>query len=126
MRRLISQGSPYETKIGYSRAVVDGDWIFVSGTTGYNYKTMEISPDPYEQTVQTLKNVAWALEQAGAGFADVVRVRYILPDAQDFEACWPALKDAFGNSRPAATMMSAGLIDPAMKIEIEVTARKPE
>ncbi len=126
MRRLISQGSPYETKIGYSRAVVDGDWIFVSGTTGYDYKTMEISPDPYEQTVQTLKNVAWALEQAGAGFADVVRVRYILPNTQDFEACWPALKDAFGNSRPAATMMSAGLIDPAMKIEIEVTARKPE
>ena len=126
MRRLISQGSPYETKIGYSRAVVDGDWIFVSGTTGYDYKTMEISPDPYEQTVQTLKNVAWALEQAGAGFADVVRVRYILPNTQDFEACWPALKDAFGNSRPAATMVSAGLIDPAMKIEIEVTARKPE
>ncbi len=126
MRRLISQGSPYETKIGYSRAVVEGDWIFVSGTTGYDYETMEISPDPYEQTVQTLKNVAWALEQAGAGFADVVRVRYILPDAQDFESCWPALKDAFGNSRPAATMISAGLIDPAMKIEIEVTARKPE
>ena len=126
MRRLISQGSPYETQIGYSRAVVDGNWIFVSGTTGYNYKTMEISPDPYEQTVQTLKNVAWALEQAGAGFADVVRVRYILPNTQDFESCWPALKDAFGNSRPAATMISAGLIDPAMKIEIEVTARKPE
>ncbi len=121
MRRLISQGSPYETKIGYSRAVVDGDWIFVSGTTGYDYETMEISSDPYEQT---LKNIAWALDQAGAGFADVVRVHYILPNAEDFEACWPALKQAFGDSRPAATMFSAGLIDPAMKIEIEVTARK--
>jgi len=126
MRRLISQGSPYEKKVGYSRAVIDGEWIFVSGTTGYNYQTMKISPDPYVQTVQTLKNIAWALEQANASFADVVRVRYILPDADDFEACWPALTDAFGKSRPAATMICAGLIDPTMKIEIEVTARKPE
>ena len=125
MRKLISQGSPYETKIGYSRAVIEGDWIFVSGTTGYNYETMEISEDPYEQAAQTLRNIEWALQQADAGFGDVVRVRYILPDADDFEPCWPALQRAFGQSRPAATMFTAGLIDPAMKIEIEVTARKP-
>lgn len=124
MRKLISQGSPYEAKIGYSRAVVEGDWVFVSGTTGYNYETMEISPEPGEQAAQTLRNIDWALKQAGSSFADVVRVRYILPNADDFEACWPALKAAFGKTRPAATMISAGLIDPAMKIEIEVTARK--
>jgi len=124
MRKLISQGSPYETKISYSRAVVDGNWIFVSGTTGYDYETMEISDDPGEQTAQTLRNIKWALTQADASFTDVVRVNYILPNADDFEACWPALKAAFGEVRPAATMISAGLIDPAMKIEIEVTARK--
>lgn len=124
MRKLISQGSPFEAKIGYSRAVVDGDWIFVSGTTGYNYETMEISPDVAEQTAQTLRNIEWALKQADASLADVVRVHYILPDASEFEACWPALRAAFGDVRPAATMFSAGLIDPAMKIEIEVTARR--
>ncbi len=123
MRKLISQGSPFEAKIAYSRAVVDGDWIFVSGTTGYNYETMKISPDVAEQTAQTLRNIEWALTQAGASLTDVVRVHYILPDANDFEACWPALRAAFGDVRPAATMFSAGLIDPAMKIEIEVTAR---
>ncbi len=124
MRKLISQGSPFEEKIGYSRAVVDGDWIFVAGTTGFDYDTMTISDDVAEQAAQALKNIQWALEQAGASLDDVVRVHYILPDASDFEPCWPVLGDAFATARPAATMFAAGLADPAMKIEIEVTARK--
>jgi len=125
-RRLISQGSVFEEKVSYSRAVVDGDWIFVSGTTGYDYETREISPDVAEQTTQCLKNIEWALTEAGASMKDIVRVHYILPDASEFEACWPALRAVFDDVRPAATMFTAGLIDPAMKIEIEVTARKSE
>lgn len=125
MRRLISSGSPFEADIGYSRALVDGDWVFVSGTTGFDYATMTISDDVAEQAAQTLRNIAAALADAGSGFADVVRVRYILPDSHDFPACWPALRQAFGAVRPAATMISAGLADPRMKIEIEVTARLP-
>ena len=108
--------------IGYSRAVVVGDQIFVAGTTGFDYASMTISEDPAEQADQCLKNIGWALEQAGSGFADVVRVHYILPDAKDFEPCWPVLKKYFGEVRPAATMFTAGLQDPRMKIEIEVTA----
>ncbi len=122
-RRLISSGSTFEAEIGYSRAVVDGDWVFVSGTTGFDYTDMTISDDVAAQAEQTLKNIAAALAEAGASFADVVRVRYILPDAADFPACWPALRAAFGDVRPAATMIQAGLADPRMKIEIEVTAR---
>lgn len=122
-RRLISSGSSFEADIGYSRAVVDGDWVFVSGTTGFDYADMTISEDVAVQTAQTLSNIEQALSQAGAGFADVVRVRYILPDAADFPACWPALRAVFGQVRPAATMMQAGLADLRMKIEIEVTAR---
>ena len=122
-RRLISSGSSFEADIGYSRAVVDGDWVFVSGTTGFDYADMTISEDVAVQAEQTLSNIAQALFQAGAAFADVVRVRYILPDAADFPACWPALRAAFGEVRPAATMIQAGLADPRMKIEIEVTAR---
>lgn len=122
-RRLISSGSSFEADIGYSRAVVDGDWVFVSGTTGFDYADMTISEDVAVQAEQTLSNIAQALSQAGAAFADVVRVRYILPDAADFPACWPALRAAFGEVRPAATMIQAGLADPRMKIEIEVTAR---
>ena len=122
-RRLISSGSTFEAEIGYSRAVVDGDWVFVSGTTGFDYTDMTISDDVAAQAEQTLKNIAAALSEAGASFADVVRVRYILPDAADFPACWPALRAAFGDVRPAATMIQAGLADPRMKIEIEVTAR---
>ncbi|MCP5086091.1 MAG: RidA family protein [Rhodobacteraceae bacterium] len=125
MRKLISQGSPFETKIGYSRAVVDGDWVFVAGTTGFDYATMDISDDPCEQARQCFHNIAWALNQAGASLDDVVRVHYIVPDPADFEATWPALKEALGDVRPAATMFSAGLADPRMKIEIEVTARLP-
>lgn len=124
MRRLISSGSTFEHDIGYSRAVVDGDWIFVSGTTGFDYATMSIAPGVAEQTRQCLENIAQALREADAGFADVVRVRYILPSAEDFPACWPALKAAFGAVRPAATMIEAGLIDKRVKIEIEVTARR--
>ncbi len=125
MRHLISSGSPYESEIGYSRAVVDGDWVFVSGTTGFDYATMTLPDDVEAQTRQALANIADALTQAGCGFDDVVRVRYILPVASDFPACWPALRDAFQIARPAATMIAAGLLDARMKIEIEVTARKP-
>jgi 2-iminobutanoate/2-iminopropanoate deaminase len=123
-RKLISKGSPFEEKIGYSRAVVDGDWIFVAGTTGYDYSTMEISDNVAAQAEQCLRNIEWALSEAGASLKDVLRVHYILPDPSDFEACWPALRTAFSDIRPAATMFSAGLADPKMKIEIEVTARR--
>jgi len=123
MRKLISSGSRFEEDIGYSRAVVDGEWVFVSGTSGFDYATMSISPDVAEQTEQTLRNIAAALTEAGASFAHIVRVTYIVPVPADFAACWPALKRYFGEVRPAATMISAGLADPRMKIEIEVTAR---
>ena len=123
-RRLISSGSTFEQEIGYSRAVVDGDWVFVSGTTGFDYATMTIGEGVLEQTEQCLKNIEVALRQAGASLSDVVRVRYILPDASEFPQCWPVLRAHFGAIRPAATMISAGLADPRMRIEIEVTARK--
>jgi len=121
-RRLISSGSTFEKSIGYSRAVVDGEWIFVSGTTGFDYSNMTIEEDAVAQCEQALKNIAAALKQADAGFADVVRVHYLLTNAGDFEKCWPAMGKAFGNVRPAATMMVVGLADARMKIEIEVTA----
>lgn len=125
MRKLISSGSPFEADIGYSRAVVDGEWVFVAGTTGFDYAAMTISPDVREQAEQTLRNIGLALAEAGSSFADVVRVRYILPDVADFEPCWPVLRRYFGDVRPAATMIAAGLSDPRMRIEIEVTARRP-
>jgi len=124
MRRLISSGSRFEAEIGFSRALVDGEWIFVSGTTGYDYATMTIDDDVVVQTEQCLRNIQSALEQAGASFRDVVRVRYILPDGDDFPRCWPALKRVFGDVRPAATMIVASLIDRRIKVEIEVTARR--
>jgi enamine deaminase RidA (YjgF/YER057c/UK114 family) len=124
LRHLISSGSPFEAEIGYSRAVVCGDWVFVSGTTGFDYRTMTISDDVAEQARQALSNIEAALKQADASFADVVRVNYVVPRAADFEACWPALREAFGTARPAAMMISAGLLDARMKIEIEVTALK--
>ncbi|MBT9504278.1 MAG: RidA family protein [Burkholderiaceae bacterium] len=123
-RRLISSGSTFEHDIGYSRAVVDGDWVFVSGTTGFDYQTMTVSDDLLEQTEQCLKNIGAALSEAGAGFTDIVRITYVLPNAAEFPACWPVLRRYFGEVRPAAMMISAGLADPRMKIEIEVTARK--
>jgi enamine deaminase RidA (YjgF/YER057c/UK114 family) len=122
-RRLISTGSTFESEIGFSRAVVDGDFVFVSGTTGFNYKTMAIAEGILEQTEQCLRNIADVLDQAGATMADVVRVTYIVPKGDEFRQCAPVLKKHFGESRPAATMISAGLIDPRMRIEIEVTAR---
>ena len=121
-RKLISQGSPFEAKIGYSRAVVQGDWVFVAGTTGYNYATMEISESIVEQTKQCIKNIEWALKEAGSGMSDIVRVKYILPNGDDWPDCWEPLRVAFGDIRPAATMFVAGLSDAPMKIEIEVTA----
>ncbi len=124
MRKLISSGSRFEAEIGYSRAVVDGDWVFVAGTTGFDYAAMTISTDVVEQAEQTLRNIGQALADAGSSFADVVRVRYILPDAADFEPCWPVLRRYFGEVRPAATMIAAGLSDPRMRVEIEVTARR--
>jgi enamine deaminase RidA (YjgF/YER057c/UK114 family) len=124
MRQLISSGSSFEKDIGYSRAVVDGDWIFVSGTTGFDYATMTISDNAIEQAEQCLRNIEKALTDAGSRFSDIVRVRYILPKVEDFEPCWPVLRRYFGEVRPAATMIAAGLSDPRMKIEIEVTARK--
>ena len=123
-RRLISSDSPFEAQIGYSRAVVAGDWVFVSGTTGFDYATMSISDGLPEQTEQCLKNIESALREAGSSLKDVVRVTYILPDGAGFEQCWPVLRKYFGEVRPAATMISAGLADPRMKIEIEVTALK--
>jgi enamine deaminase RidA (YjgF/YER057c/UK114 family) len=121
-RKLISSGSTFEAQIGYSRAVVAGEWIFVSGTTGFDYSTMTISDDLLVQTEQVLKNIEAALRQAGSGLKDVVRVTYILPNGSEFEKCWPVLRKYFGDVRPAATMISAGLADPRIKIEIEVTA----
>jgi enamine deaminase RidA (YjgF/YER057c/UK114 family) len=122
-RILINSGSSFESEIGYSRAVVDGDWIFVSGTTGFDYATMTIAEGLLEQTEQCMKNIEQALRQAQAGLDDVVRVTYMLPNASEFRDCWPVLRKYFGNIRPAATMISAGLADPRMRIEIEVTAR---
>ena len=123
-RTLISSGSTFEAEIGYSRAVAQGDWVFVSGTTGFDYARMSISDDLQEQTEQCLQNIESALRQAGSGMHDVVRVTYVLPNGGDFPQCWPVLRRYFGQIRPAATMISAGLADPRMKIEIEVTALK--
>src|SRR5881394_708731 len=122
--QLISQGSRFERDMAYSRAVVDGDWIFVSGTTGFDYATMSISGSLLQQTEQCLKNIESALRQAGSSLKDVVRVTYVLPNGAEFEQCWPVLRKYFGDVRPAAMMISAGLADPRMRIEIEVTAHK--
>ncbi len=124
--RRISSGSAYEPKIGYCRAVVADGWVHVSGTVGNDHATMTTPENVVDQCALALGHIENALESAGAGFADVVRVHYILPNRNDFEPCWPLLKQAFGENPPAATMIEAGLIDPAMKIEIEVTARLPK
>jgi len=123
-RRLISSGSPFEAEIGYSRALVQDDWIFVSGTTGFDYATMTISSDVATQAGQCLKNIEHALKQAESSLSDIVRITYIVPNPTDFEPCWPVLRKYLEHIRPAATMISAGLADPRMKIEIEVTARR--
>src|SRR5882762_3593403 len=123
-RKLVSSGSRFEAEIGYSRAVVDGDWVFVSGITGFDYRSMTISDSVTEQTEQCLRNIQSALEHAGAGLRDVVRVTYVLPETKDFPQCWPILRRYLGDVRPAATMISAGLADPRIRIEIEVTAHR--
>ena len=124
MRSLISSGSSFEKVVGYSRAVVDGEWVFVSGTTGFDYETMTISDDPVVQTRKAFENIRTALEQAGASLADVVRVHYIVPHAEDWQTIAPVLGEHFADVRPAATAMVAGLVDPRMRVEIEVTARR--
>ena len=121
-RKLISSGSDFEEKIGYSRAVVDGNTVFVSGTTGYDYDTMTISENVVEQADQCFKNIEKALHEAGSKLSDIVRVNYVFPDKNDFEPCWPILQQYLGSVRPAAMVVIAGLLDDKMKIEIEVTA----
>jgi enamine deaminase RidA (YjgF/YER057c/UK114 family) len=123
-RKLISSGSIYEEQAAYSRAVVDGDWIFVSGTTGFDYSTMTIADDIESQTEQCFKNIITCLKDADSDLNDIVRVLYIVPKANEFERCWPILRKYLGNIRPAATMLSSGLADPRMKIEIQVTAKR--
>ena len=123
-RQRISSGSSFEETIGYSRAVVHENWVFVSGTTGFDYSNMTIADDIVTQTDQCLRNIAAALAQAGSSLSDVVRVNYVVPNADEFPLCWPTLRQYFGEIRPAAMMISAGLADPRMKIEIEVTAIK--
>jgi enamine deaminase RidA (YjgF/YER057c/UK114 family) len=124
VRRLISSGSRFESEAGYSRAVVDGEWVFVAGTTGFDYSQMTISEDPAEQARQAFRNIEKALAEAGGTLADVVRVRYYVPNAADWPAIVPLLGEVFGAIRPAATALICGLVDPRMKIEIEVTARR--
>lgn len=125
MRKRITTGSPFEVQIGYSRAVVADGWVFVAGTTGYDYATMTMPDDVVDQCSNAIATISGALAEAGASLDDVVRVRYILPDPSDWPPCWPVVSKAFAAARPAATMMSANLQEPAMKIEIEVTARMP-
>ena len=126
MRRLISSGSPFEAEAGYSRAVVDGEWIFVAGTTGFDYAAMTIAEDPAEQARQVFRNIEKALGEAGAGLADIVRVRYYVPNIGDWPTIAPVLGEVLGTIRPAATALVCGLVDPRMKIEIEVTARRQQ
>jgi enamine deaminase RidA (YjgF/YER057c/UK114 family) len=125
-RRLVASGSPFEAEIAYSRAVALGPWVLVAGTTGFDYRTMAIDPDPARQCEQALDNIEAALAEVDAGLADLVRVRYILPDPADFPPCWPVLRRRLGAARPAATMLVAGLIDPRLRIEIEATAYRAE
>lgn len=124
-RRLISSGSAFEGTMGYSRAVVEGPFAWVSGTTGYDYAAMTISSDPAEQADQALANIEAALGKAGFAMADVVRVRYLLTGKEHFDAIVPVLGKWFGDIRPAATLEVVGLLDDAMLIEVEVTAYKP-
>ena len=125
-RHRISSGSRFEEEIGYSRAVVDGDHVWVSGTTGYDYAAMTIADDVVAQADQAFRNIGQALAQAGASLDDVVRVLFIVPRREDWEPCWPVVKRHLGNARPASTLIHAGLQTDAMRIEIEVTARLPK
>jgi enamine deaminase RidA (YjgF/YER057c/UK114 family) len=125
-RRRISSGSRFEAEIGYSRAVVDGDHVWVSGTTGYDYARMAIEEDVVAQAEQAFRNIAAALAEAGATLDDVVRVLFIVPRREDWEPCWPVVRRHLGRARPASTLIHAGLQTDAMRIEIEVTARLPQ
>jgi enamine deaminase RidA (YjgF/YER057c/UK114 family) len=124
-RRRISSGSRFEAEIGYSRAVVDGDHVWVSGTTGYDYARMAIEEDVVAQAEQAFRNIAAALAEAGATLDDVVRVLFVVPRREDWEPCWPVVRRHLGRARPASTLIHAGLQTDAMRIEIEVTARLP-
>jgi enamine deaminase RidA (YjgF/YER057c/UK114 family) len=123
-RHLITSGSPFEKAAGYSRAVVDGDWVFVAGTTGFNYAAMSIDDDVVAQAQQAFRNIEMALREADCALADVVRVRYYLVNPKDWELVYPIFGEVFGDIRPASTAIICGLIDKRMKIEIEVTARR--
>jgi len=124
MKKTISSGSAFEQQFAYSRAVIQGPWVFISGTTGYDYHNMAISDSVVEQIEQCFKNIQSALLEAGSDFSEVVRIRYTLPDKNDFQACAPIIQKYLADSLPAATMFEAGLLDDAMKVEIEVTAIK--
>ncbi len=123
-RKLISSGSTFEKVAGYSRAVVDGDWIFVAGTTGFDYVAMTISDDVIAQARQAFRNIEAALAEAASSLADVVRVRYYIVNPKDWDLLYPIFGEVFGEIRPASTAIIAGLVDKRMKIEIEVTARR--
>jgi enamine deaminase RidA (YjgF/YER057c/UK114 family) len=123
-KQLINSGSIFEKEVAFSRAVIVDNMVFVSGCTGYDYKTMQISDDVAEQTEQTFKNIIWALEQANSSLKDVVRVQYLVPNPDDFEKCWPVIKKYFGEILPACTASCPALISKTIKIEIEVTAVK--
>ena len=123
-KKRINSGSTFENEIAYSRAIVVGQWIFVSGTTGFNYETMTISNDIVEQTEQCIKNIENALIDTESSLNDIVKVTYIVPEVNEFSKCWETLRKHFNEIRPAATMISANLADPRMKIEIEVIAIK--
>lgn len=127
-RRHIHSGSKFEDLVGYCRAVVTpdpgGDWIFVSGTTGYDYATGVISPDPIEQTRQCFRNIQWALHEAGGGLEDIVRVRVFVASRAVFEQVAPTIGELCRPFRPTNTTVVSELIVPEMLIEIEVTARR--
>ncbi len=123
-RKLISSGSTFEKVAGYSRAVADGDWVFVAGTTGYDYATMTLPAGLESQIRQAFRNISAALERADCTLNDIVRVRYYLTGADDFKIAAPIFGEFLGQGRPAATAIICGLVEPEMKIEIEVTARR--
>jgi enamine deaminase RidA (YjgF/YER057c/UK114 family) len=126
MRKYITSGSLFEEQVGYSRAIVDGDYVWMSGTTGYDYATMTIADDVVAQAEQCFRNIAAALAQAGASLDDVVRAFFIVPRREDWEPCWPVIRKYLGRARPTSTLIHAGLATDAMRIEIEVTAKLPK
>ncbi len=123
-RRRISSGSSFEALASYSRAVVDGDWVFVSGTTGFDYGAGTIADDPVEQTEQCFRNIAAALAEAGSSLDETVRIRVYLADAADFERLAPVIGRHMAAAMPANTTVIASLVDPRMKVEIEITAKR--